>query len=197
MTGSLEQELAEEIREALARGSVVEVLAAVNSFLEERGLGRVIIVGGYAVEIYSGGAYRTGDVDVIVEGGAELLRRALGLVEEWRGRVWVYKGLEQAIDIVSTRYAKPRGPVRLRVGGRAVYVEPPEESIVSCMSACVHWQSDLDCEKAAMVMAAQWDVVDWEYLERRAREEHALERLEEVRSLVEEVVRGGGARPAH
>jgi hypothetical protein len=29
------------------------------------------VVGGFAVEIYSGGAYRTGDIDIVVE-GAEL-----------------------------------------------------------------------------------------------------------------------------
>jgi len=189
LAGSLERELADEIRRALERGrSALEVLAAVNSFMEERGLGRVIIVGGYAVEVYSGGAYRTGDVDIIVEGGADLLRRALGMVEEWRGRAWVCRGLGYAVDIVPRRYDKPKEPVRLRVGEWSVYVEPPEESIVSCLCACVCWQSDLDCEKAAMVMAAQWDALDWEYLVRRAREEGVLPRLEEVRRVVERVV---------
>jgi len=185
---SLERELAEEIRRALASGSVLEVLAAVNTFLEERNLGRLIIVGGFAVEIYSGGAYRTGDVDVVVEGAADLLRRALGLLEEWRSRVWVYRGLEYAIDVVSRSYGRPKAPVRLTVDGKAVYVEPPEESVVSCLNACVYWQSDLDCEKAAMVMAAQWDRLDWEYLERRSREEGTLAKLEELRRQVERVV---------
>ncbi|WP_460024312.1 hypothetical protein [Infirmifilum sp. SLHALR2] len=88
MGENLERELAGEIGRALANGSVLEVLAAVNTFLAERGLGRLVIVGGFAVEIYSGGAYRTGDVDVVVEGAADLLRGALGLLEEWRSRVW-------------------------------------------------------------------------------------------------------------
>ncbi|UNQ73800.1 hypothetical protein [Infirmifilum sp. NZ] len=51
MGESLERELAEEIGKALASGSVLEVLATVNTFLEERELGRLIIMGGFAVEI--------------------------------------------------------------------------------------------------------------------------------------------------
>jgi hypothetical protein len=47
----------------------------------------------------------------------------------------------------------------LEVGGKRVYIEPPEECIVSALAACVYWGSDLDCEKAAMVMVAQWDAI--------------------------------------
>jgi len=187
--GELEGELARRIREALERGDILELVAEVNSFLEEQGLGRVIIVGGFAVELYSGGAYRTGDVDIVVEGGGRLLRRVLGMVEEWRGRVWVHRALGYAIDIVSSSYSKPKHPVVLEVSGRRVYVEPPEESIVSTLAACVHRGSDIDCEKAAMVMAAQWEVLDWSYLERRCREEEVAEKLAEVKQVVESVRR--------
>ena len=189
MGGGLEGELASRLLRALEGGDVLMVVAEANSFLEERGLGRIVIVGGYAVELYTGSAYRTGDVDIVVEGGADLLRRALGLIEEWRGRAWIYRGLRYAIDIVSTSYDRPKPPITLEVRGRRVYVEPPEESVVSCLNACVHWGSDLDCEKAAMVMAAQWDVIDWEYLEKRCVEEGVYEKLLEIRQVVEQVRR--------
>ena len=48
-------------------------IAWLNKELEERGLGRLIVTGGFAVEVYTGRAYRTMDVDVIVEG--ELAKR--------------------------------------------------------------------------------------------------------------------------
>lgn len=189
MGGGLEEELAERIKRALERGDPLELVAEVNSFLEERGLGRVIVVGGFAVEIYSGGAYRTGDIDIVVEGGGALLRRALSMVEEWRGRVWVHRALSYAIDIVSHSYSRPRQPVVLEVGGRRVYVEPPEESIVSTLAACVYRGSDIDCEKAAMVMAAQWEVLDWSYLEERCVREGVSGKLAEVKRVVERVRR--------
>ena len=189
MMGSLEGELAERIRKAMERGDPLEVVAEVNSFLEERGLGKVVIVGGFAVEVYTGGAYRTGDIDIIVEGGSALLRKALAMIEEWRGRVWVHRALSYAIDIVPSHYDKRKPPVVLEVGSKRVYVEPPEECIVSSLAACVYWGSDLDCERASMVMAAQWDVLDWGYLEKRCEEEGVAPRLAEVKRVVEAVRR--------
>ena len=201
MRGGLGGELANRLLKALESGDVLEVVAEANSFLEERRLGRVIIVGGYAVELYTGSAYRTGDADLLVEGGADLLRRALSLIEEWRGRAWVSRGLKYAIGIVSTSYDRPKPLPILEVGEERVYIEPPEESVVSCLNACVYWGSDLDCEKAAMIMTAQWSVIDWEYLEKRCREEGVHEKFLEIKRVVEEVRSGEpalqpGSRPA-
>lgn len=49
--------------------SLLNFLARINDRLESEGVGRVIIVGGFAAELYSGGGvYRTGgDVDVIID----------------------------------------------------------------------------------------------------------------------------------
>lgn len=38
------------------------MVSIINTFMEERGNGRVIIVGGYAVELYTGGGYRALDI---------------------------------------------------------------------------------------------------------------------------------------
>jgi len=44
----------------------LKLFAWLNTRLEERGIGRIIITGDFAVEIYTGRAYRTMDVDVLV-----------------------------------------------------------------------------------------------------------------------------------
>ncbi len=56
--------------------------AWLNWFLEENGYGRIIIMGGFAVEVYTGSTYRTLDVDVIVEG--PLARK---IIEEFLERI--------------------------------------------------------------------------------------------------------------
>lgn len=163
MTKGLSSELLRVIRESgfeSKREPLLYLAAIINTFLERRGLGRVIIVGGYAVELYTGGAYRTGDVDVVVEGPIKAVKEALEMLEPRRGRVWTFRGLARAFDIVSTSYDKPKAPIPLDVEGVKVYVEPPEETVISCLNACVYWDSHLDCEKAAMVMAAQWGRID-------------------------------------
>ena len=165
-------------------------VSLLNSFLETRGLGRVIIVGGYAVELYSGGAYRTGDVDLVVEGCKDLVVEALDYISPRTTRIWLLDELGlvgRAIDIVSDVYSGIKKPIRLDVGEYRVYVEPPENTILSSIRACIYWSSDIDCEKAAMVMASQWERIDWETLLDAANIKERAKLLK-IRDIVREVV---------
>jgi len=175
--------MSEELLERLkSTRSAIEFLAVLNRYMEERGLGRVIITGGYAVELYTSRAYRTGDVDVIVVGGSaffEGVLKSLGAQRVGRGYE-LPQIIAYTIDVVSTSYTKPRDPIRVRVGDCWVYIEPPEEVVVSCLNACKYWSSDFDCEKALMVIVAQRDHIDFKYLERRCGEESTLDTLRKL-----------------
>ncbi|WP_243678487.1 nucleotidyltransferase family protein [Vulcanisaeta distributa] len=174
---------------------MLSFLARVNNRLESEGVGRVIIVGGFAAELYSGGIYRTGgDIDVIIdsrdsERAMGILYEELGRINARReGRVWVsdYFGGVLALDVVGgVTYV---GRVKmLRVGDGHVYVESPEDNVVTSLNACVYWSSDADCERAAAVLATQWGGnVDWNYLIDRARREGVLDKLNEIRRTIEE-----------
>lgn len=39
-----------------------------------------------------------------------------------------------------------------------------------------------------MIMAAQWDRIDWSYLERRTMEEGTLDKMQYIRRVVEEII---------
>ena len=170
--------------------AVVRFLARVNRELEVRGIGRVVIVGGYATELYSGAAYRTGDVDVVIDtprvGDARaLLNNALASVgaQKRSGRIYEAELFGViALDVVG--YSFEGRVKRLRVDDGYVYVESPEDNVATSLSACVHWRSDLDCEKAAAVLSAQRDVIDWGYLEERCRREGTLEKLRDIKRRV-------------
>ncbi len=43
------------------------LVAFINTFFEKYKLGRIIISKGFAAEFYSGGGYKTLDIDIIVE----------------------------------------------------------------------------------------------------------------------------------
>ena len=172
--------------------AIVRFLAKVNKELENRGLGRIIIVGGYATELYSGAAYRTGDVDVIIDTLKVKDAKAIfdvALVKvgarKRSGRVYEAEIFGViALDIVGYDF---KGKVkRLRVNNSYVYVESPEDNIVTNLNACVYWNSDLDCEKAAAVLAAQWRVIDWNYLEERCKKERTLKKLREIKRRIKE-----------
>ncbi len=81
-----------------------------------------------------------------MEGDPELLREALAEIEEWQGKVWSTRSLRYAVDIMSRRYSGGRPPVKLRVGDAWIYVEAPEDTVLSSLRACEYWESHIDCE---------------------------------------------------
>ncbi len=167
-------------------------LAKLNEELERLGLGRVVIVGGFAVELYSGGAYRTGDVDFVIDTlRPEDANRIFAEAAEaagWRKVSRVYEGPGALyLDLVGYSYL---GRVKeMRICGGRLYVESPEDAVVASLNACAFWDSPADCERAAAVMAAQWSHIDWSYLRERAVREGVVEKLEELRGKVEEALR--------
>jgi hypothetical protein len=114
----------------------------------------------------------------------EDMLRSIG-AERRRGRVYESEAFGPIdLDIVGFTYV---GKVkRLLVDGGHVYVESPEDNIASNLSACIHLNSDLDCEKAAAVMAAQFEVINWDYLENKCRDQGTLQKLVELREKIRE-----------
>ncbi|MBB5253633.1 hypothetical protein HNQ62_001402 [Sulfurisphaera ohwakuensis] len=88
----------------------LKFLAILNALLEDKGLGRIIIVGGFAAELYSGRSYRTGNVDVVIEGVAEnLVRDVLKEISDFGLRIYLPKIREiseKGIDIVGNVYSE-------------------------------------------------------------------------------------------
>ena len=173
------------------------LLARINRFLEERSLGRIIVTGGFAVEVYTGRVYRTMDVDVVVEGREacrvfeELLRRLGERVA--RGYLPRHEALStKSIDVVSTVYDRRLEPVKLVVDSDWIYLEPPEELIVRYLAAWRFWGSTIDRDKALWLYAATRDMLDEEALRMRAREEGVEHELEEIRSLAAKALGGEG-----
>ncbi|ABL87421.1 conserved hypothetical protein [Pyrobaculum islandicum DSM 4184] len=167
--------------------SAVAFLARLNAELERRGLGRVVIVGGFAVELYSGGVYRTGDVDFVLDThnpqAALEVFTALANAAGWRRVSRVWEGPSPLyLDLVGLEYL---GRVKeLWACGSRLYVQSPEDSVVSSLAACVLRNSPADCERAAAVLAAQWEQIDWAYLRERAKREEVLEKLVELADKV-------------
>jgi len=168
------------------------LVAFINNFLEEHALGKVIVSRGFAAEFYSGGGYRTLDVDIIVEGKPEtanLLRKLLksiGYVESGRFYISTLSSLvDKALDIVGTIYDKRKPPLKIRINNYRVYMVPPEEAIIYALAAAKFWSSASDFERAVLVYAAQKENLDITYLRTRAVEENVKDYLDKVLELVE------------
>lgn len=158
-----------------------------NSFLEERGLGRIIVTGGFAVEVYTGRVYRTMDVDIIVEGSSRVVEEFMEKFSERIGRGYLplYDVLSlKSIDIVSTVYSRKRSPVRVLVDEFYVYLDPVEDLVAVYLEGWKYRGSTEDRDKALWLLYVWSSRLDWSYLEDTCREKGVLDKLMELKQLL-------------
>lgn len=168
-------------------------LAWLNSELVGRNVGRIILTGGFAVEIYTGRVYRTMDVDIIVEGAEakNIVENFMSRFSEVIGRGYLpkYEILQlKSIDIVATIYTKPVQPTKVQIDSYYIYVEPVEELIITYLAGWKFWEATEDRDKALWLYIVWRDKIDLGYLERRAREENVHDYLEKLRRISEKSI---------
>jgi len=167
-------------------------IAWLNKKFEELNLGRIIITGGFAVEIYTGRTYRTMDVDIVVDGSlaTKVIEGLLSKFSEKIGRGYLpkYESLDvKSIDIVSNSYTRKAKPIKIIIDDYYAYLEPPEELIVTYLSGWKFWKSTEDRDKAMWLYIVWRDRLDEEYLVQRVAEEKVMDKLNELRRLSEKL----------
>lgn len=143
-----------------------------------RGWQPPVVVGGHALEVYTGGGYATVDIDLVSM--SEPLEDILG---EWgfgrSGRHWFDESLGLVVEAPGSRLdpgARERvTAVRTRSG--TAYVIGVEDLIVDRLSSCVHRKVDDDCVYAQALLREHFGRLELPYLRRRAAAEGVAERL--------------------
>ncbi len=147
-----------------------------------------ILVGGNALELYTLGGYSTSDVDLICD------RKLAGEVLEKLGfrkfgRFWVSEEFEMVVEFPDTSLAGSLDKVELfEFDDFRVYVIGKEDLIVDRLNACVFWKSEDDCRWVKELLLLYYDKIDWEYLEKRCKEEETINELCRIRREVEEIL---------
>jgi hypothetical protein len=155
-----------------------------HAFAEESASLLPILVGGGAVEFYSLGGYATYDIDVVVGNrdkfGAVLTE--LGFSKCPGERHWYHEGLNIAIEAPDSVLAGSMERVAtVDVEGLLVHIIGIEDLIMDRIRACVYWRSTADCEWASRMMAMHEDSMDWDYLEKQAKDERLSDTLLSLR----------------
>src|SRR5437879_6048488 len=131
----------------------------------------VYVVGGQAVETYTAGQFRTGDIDIATpdsKGAGEILKR-IGFERE--GMIWLNKTLGLAIHIVGL-FAKNSEKARIiHAGPYKVRIVGVEDLIIDRLAAAKFWKSQVDLEQAQALWRGFRKQIDLQYLRRRAKEE--------------------------
>jgi len=157
--------------------------------LEYLGIGKIIVTGGFAVELYTGRTYRTMDVDLITENKltSQVVEEFLSRFSERIGRGYLplVTALSiKSIDIVATTYVGNRKPVKLLVNSYALYLVPPEDLIVIYLNGWKYWSSTEDRDKALWLYVIWYERLDHEYLMQKAKENNVVDVLKKLEVIV-------------
>ena len=141
----------------------------------------LFLVGGQAVETYTGGQFTTGDIDITTTDREEtenLLKR-LGFKRE--GMVWLSERLAIAVHIVGSYPTRTERIRTVEVGPYQVRVIGVEELIIDRLRAAKFWKSKRDSEQAVALFNGFSKRIDLDYLRKRAREGQVEDILPEVK----------------
>lgn len=156
--------------------------------------GRLFLVGGQAVETYTGGTFTTGDIDVTTtdrDGTEDILAR-LGFARE--GMIWLNERLGMAVHVVASYPSWAARARRIEVGGYQVSVVGVEDLIVDRLNAAKHWKSERDAEQAAALLRAFEGDLDEAYLDRRAKDDLVGDALKKARGSRSRKARRGSSQ---
>lgn len=151
--------------------------------LSEKG-GTTFLVGGQAVETYTGGVFTTGDIDITTTEAeaAEGLLARLGFTKE--GLVWVSARLGAAVHMVASYPGRSLKARTIEVNGYSVKVVGVEDLIVDRLAAAKFWKSERDEEQARALLNTFRKSIDYGYLEKTAAEENVRDLLKRVRGKI-------------
>lgn len=119
-----------------------------------------VLAGGAAVELYTAGAYTTGDLDFIgdvTDDVAESLQKA-GFERE--GRHWIHRKAELFVEFPGSAVQAHEKTAILKVGSFSVLTFSPEDMIVDRLAAWQFWNSTTDGASAFLIWKAQEKALD-------------------------------------
>lgn len=154
---------------------VTEIAGVLYEAFESRGL-RCTLVGGSAMEVHAPGVYKSGDIDVVIEGPLQDLRLrigevfvALGLVAQ--GRHWSLKDL--FVEVPGTFLEDPTETVK---SGSAVFSIVTKEVVLAYrIVGFMHWKTTAYGQQAIDMIVAFGDEVDMGWLRSRLEREASWE----------------------
>jgi predicted nucleotidyltransferase len=134
-----------------------------------------VLVGGGALELYTGGGYATVDMDLALPLCPEVDAAFAELGFEKEGRYWVREDLDLLFEAPAPAGLPGEDAPRMRVKveGLEVVVIGIEDLLLDRLRAQVHWKSDEDGRWARRLAALHSDRIDWGYLEAKVAESEA------------------------
>jgi hypothetical protein len=132
-----------------------------------------VLVGGGAVELFTAGAYTTGDLDLVgaVPTAVASALKEAGFVR--RGRHWIHEAGQVFLEFPGVALEEGERSIRLRIGDCDVTVIAPEDLLAERLAAWQYWRSIVDGVNAGLILRAQGERLDWERVRLRCSDRGA------------------------
>lgn len=139
-----------------------------------------VLVGGSAVELYTGGAYTSADLDFVgtVSDRAEAALRGAGF--EQVSRHWVHEEGRVFIELPGATLTEGERVVRLELGGHSVLAISPEDALLDRLAAWKFWRSSVDGAAALLLYRTVRDRLDTDRLQGTAEAKDLADALDRV-----------------
>jgi hypothetical protein len=142
-----------------------------------------VLVGGSAVELYTGGAYTTGDLDFVGDVSTKVRNVLIEAGFVKLGKNWIHEEAKIFLEFPSSSLREGEREAVLNLGRFRIRIVSPEDLLVDRLAAWKHWESPIDGVNSFLLYRAQSKSFDEDHLEKRTTMERVQDALEAVRSL--------------
>jgi len=186
------QELYESLRKASEIKEIPErhihATAVLTNALATVGV-HPILVGGGAVEFYTGGAYSTGDIDLVAPEGKDTAVIMVALGFDKRGKNWVNEELKMFVEFPNRVLRSGESFLLVDVDGVMVRVVTPEDLVIERLKAFKLYGATVDAVNAILIMDS--DVYFEESVAaKRASKEDVRDAYDGLQAILKRIHRG-------
>jgi len=126
-----------------------------------------VLVGGAAVELYTLGAYTTGDVDLVGSVTPSVARLLKESGFERHGRHWLHEPGQIFVEFPGSVLDPEEKASRIEFAGHEVRIISAEDLLIDRLGSWEYWQSSVDGVNGLLLWRSQNENMDLERLENR------------------------------
>jgi hypothetical protein len=143
------------------------------------------LVGGAAVELYTGGAYRTSDLDFVGRISSEVSGMLAGAGFRRRGRHWIHEEAQIYIEFPATTFDRAVRIDAIQIEEWTVLLLSPEDVLVDRLAAWKYWRVPVEGVNAYLLYRARGNAMDDTRLKEAADIEEVADELESLRRFAD------------
>jgi len=124
-----------------------------------------VLVGGAAVELYTGGAYRTGDLDFVGRVPSEVSRKLESAGFRKRGRHWIREEAQIYIELPAAAFDRKVEIDAIQIDEWTIVLLSPEDVLVDRLAAWKSWRAPVEGINSYLLYRARGQAMDNKRLE--------------------------------